>query len=140
MFKLFINPLLQHFAHRFTPKFVLKKSLRAVYGNPSKITTQIVQTYWHLLLRKGNRVGFTKVLGQTILHGKDNKPIIQKIEVPTLIMWGDKDRLIPVEDAFVFESLIPNSTTIIYKGIGHIPMEEIPEQSAADAQAFFLNA
>ena len=127
-------------AFSLRPKFVLKRSLRQVYGDTSKITSKTEQTYWHLLLRKGNRKGFSEVLGSTILHGKDNKPNIQRVSMPTLIMWGEKDCLIPVEDAAIFESLIPDSKTIIYKGVGHIPMEEIPRQSAEDAKSFLLEA
>jgi len=138
-FKLFITPFVKYFAHRFTPKFVLKDSLKVVYGNPSKITPAIEQTYWHLLLRKGNREGFTEVLGKTILNGKNHQSQIEKITVPTLIMWGDQDHLIPVKDASTFHRLIAGSQMIIYKGIGHIPMEEISERSAMDAQAFLLN-
>lgn len=138
-FKLFITPILKYFAHRFTPKFVLQQSLRRVYGDASKITSAVEQTYWHLLLRKGNREGFSTVLGKTILNGQDNTPRIKQITVPTLIMWGDQDHLIPVRDATAFQELIPNSKLIVYKGVGHIPMEEIPVRSAKDAQFFLLN-
>ena len=135
-FKLFINPLTKIIAHHVTPRPVLKQALLDTYGDKSKITEKLVDTYWHMLLRKGNRAGFTEVLGKTILHGKDNHPRIRQVNVPTLIMWGDKDRIIRVKDASVFQALIPNSKLIIYKGVGHMPMEEIPEHSAADLKLF----
>jgi len=43
-----------------------------------------------------------------------------------LIIWGDKDQLIPVDNAYQFNKLIRNSELAIMKGIGHVPMEEEP--------------
>jgi hypothetical protein len=50
------------------------------------------------------------------------------------------DRLIPVEHAERFHRAIPGSALIVYPGVGHLPMEEIPERSAADASRFLLSA
>lgn len=135
-FKLFIQSATKFIAHRVTPKPILSATLCAAYGDDSKITNELVELYWHMLLREGNRPGFSEVLGKTILHGKDNKPLIKKVKIPTLILWGDKDRVIPVNDAHIFKDLIPHAQKIIYEGVGHMPMEEIPQQSAADTLAF----
>jgi pimeloyl-ACP methyl ester carboxylesterase len=56
-----------------------------------------------------------------------------------LILWGSLDRLIPVEHAERFRRAIPGASSIVYQGIGHVPMEEIPERSAADAGGFVLS-
>jgi pimeloyl-ACP methyl ester carboxylesterase len=61
---------------------------------------------------------------------------LPRIPNPTLILWGEEDRLIPVADAHRFASAIPDSTLRIYAGVGHIPMEEAPARSAADVRAF----
>jgi len=61
---------------------------------------------------------------------------LAKVAAPTLILWGDKDRILGVENAKVFDEKIPNSKVIIYKNVGHVPMIEIPEQSANDINAF----
>ncbi len=55
---------------------------------------------------------------------------IKKITVPTLIMWGVEDRIIHVNNASIFNELIPNSQTMILEGVGHAPMIEVPEKSA----------
>lgn len=135
-FKVFLNPITKIFAHRFTPRGVLKNAIRMAYGDPSKVTEETIDTYHHLLLRKGNRQGFSVVLDKTILHGQDNTLKIKQIRTPTLIMWGDKDKTIRVKDAYRFKELISGSELIVYKNIGHIPMEEIPKETAADALAF----
>ena len=61
---------------------------------------------------------------------------LEKIGCPTLIIWGDKDRLVPLKDASVFEELIPNSRKIIYKDTGHVSMMERPARFNEDVRAF----
>ena len=46
--------------------------------------------------------------------------------MPTLIVWGEKDSIIPVKDADEFERLIPDSRKVVMKDTGHIPMAERP--------------
>ena len=55
---------------------------------------------------------------------------IQKITAPTLILWGAEDRVIAVENAAVFNELIPDSQKMILEGVGHAPMIEVPGTSA----------
>ncbi|HVF77840.1 MAG TPA: alpha/beta fold hydrolase [Solirubrobacteraceae bacterium] len=61
---------------------------------------------------------------------------LEKIHCPTLILWGDKDRLVPLKDASVFEELIPDSRKIIYKDTGHVSMMERPARFNEDVRAF----
>lgn len=63
-------------------------------------------------------------------HGYLFEDEIQKITAPTMILWGEEDRIIHVDNASVFNQLIPNSQTIVLEGIGHAPMIEVPEKSA----------
>lgn len=58
------------------------------------------------------------------------------IEMPVLVISGDTDNLVPVEHARQFHEAIPRSELIIYEGVGHVPQEEIPEESAQDVSAF----
>jgi pimeloyl-ACP methyl ester carboxylesterase len=61
---------------------------------------------------------------------------LEKIACPTFIVWGDKDRLVPVKDAAIFEELIPDSRKIIYKDTGHVSMMERPARFNRDVKAF----
>ena len=61
---------------------------------------------------------------------------LSRIHVPTLVMFGQDDRLIPPADAEKFHKAIPAATLILYPGVGHLPMEQIPERSAADLKAW----
>jgi pimeloyl-ACP methyl ester carboxylesterase len=55
---------------------------------------------------------------------------------PTLILWGEQDAVIPVSTATRLEAILPNTTTVIYPQLGHIPMEEAPELTASDVRQF----
>lgn len=59
-----------------------------------------------------------------------------KHQIPTLIMWGENDRVIDVSSVHKLKELIPHSELKIYKDIGHAPMIENPSTSSSDYQAF----
>jgi pimeloyl-ACP methyl ester carboxylesterase len=61
---------------------------------------------------------------------------LEKITCPTFIVWGDKDRLVPVRDAALFEKLIPDSRAVVYEDTGHLAMMERPARFNADVEAF----
>ena len=56
----------------------------------------------------------------------DVRERLPEIACPTLIVWGERDRLIPVRDADVFAELVPNSRKVIYADTGHMAMLERP--------------
>jgi len=55
---------------------------------------------------------------------------LNKINAPTLILWGDKDRVLDVSCANILEKGISNSKTVIMKDMGHCPQMERPEETA----------
>ena len=62
----------------------------------------------------------------------------QKISVPALIMWGAQDRLLNVKNADILKEIIPNSHLIIFEGVGHVPMLEVPEKAAESYRKFLM--
>ena len=57
----------------------------------------------------------------------DFRDRLPDVKVPTLIVWGEKDSIIPVRDADEFERLIDDSRKVVMKDTGHIPMAERPQ-------------
>jgi pimeloyl-ACP methyl ester carboxylesterase len=57
----------------------------------------------------------------------DFRDRLPEVSVPTLIVWGEKDAIIPARDANEFERLIPDSRKIVMRDTGHIPMAERPQ-------------
>ncbi|MEO7658030.1 MAG: alpha/beta hydrolase [Pyrinomonadaceae bacterium] len=75
-----------------------------------------------------------RIFGQIAADSIEER--VRGLATPTLIVWGDEDRLINVATADVLHKLMPNSQVIIMKGIGHVPMLERPQQSAEDYLRF----
>ena len=131
-FKLARVPGIAGLVAKLTPDALFRSSLENVYFNDSLITDQLVQTYADLNRREGNRENFVKRKPQTdSLYHK-----IGQIRQPTLIMWGLHDDLIPPASGERFHHDLPNDTLIVYPNAGHVPMEEIPAQTAKDALLF----
>ena len=132
-FKLQKMQWLKPIVTNFTPRSLVRKGVEVVYFDDSKITQEKIQLYMDILLREGNRGG---LMGKTQQITYDYTQEIKLVQCPTLIMWGDTDKLVNVEAAPKFHADIPNSELLIYENMGHIPMEEIPERSVADFMAF----
>jgi pimeloyl-ACP methyl ester carboxylesterase len=70
-------------------------------------------------------------------HGKDSlQPVLGEIKAPVLLLWGDQDQLLHVSAVDVWKAGISNISVKVWPGIGHMPMVEIPEESASVYQAF----
>ncbi|MCX7679337.1 MAG: alpha/beta hydrolase [Spirochaetes bacterium] len=139
LLKFAINPLIRPFSRRMIPKFFINMAVNQVYGDTTKITDDIRTRYFELAMREGNKSAWVDIFIQmkkysqmeTLHNG------LKDIPCPVLIMWGTKDRWIPYEEIFPkWKKELPNAKFIVYEGVGHIPMEEIPVQSARDAHLF----
>ena len=107
---------------------------RGVYGNYRNIEKQVYDRYFELFFRKENMDAFLKIAQNDPFSNSDK---LSKIGSPTLIMWGDKDKWVSINDGHKFEQHIPKSKLIIYKGLGHVPMEEDPSLTVKDVISFF---
>ncbi len=136
LLKLLGMPVLKDSMEYITPRFIVSQTLKEVYGDSSKVTDDVIDRYHALMLRAGNRKAVVSVLASLIDVDNDK---IQQLTLPTLIQWGEEDRWIPIANAHRFSAEIPGAKLITYPGIGHIPMEEIPQQSAKDARRFLLS-
>ena len=134
-FRLIQNPITRPLSRFITPRALVKKSIEQTVGDPRKVDDKTVDLYWELLRVPGNRrATILRALTprQTEKYGNS----LGEITAPTLILWGEKDRLIYASSADIFDAHIPDSRKIIYPGIGHIPMEETPQRVAQDIDAF----
>lgn len=72
------------------------------------------------------------------IFGKDMSDArLGEVKAPTLIVWGEKDRLLHVAMADVFHKGIAGSQKVIYPDLGHLPFLEAPSRMAKDWNAFF---
>jgi pimeloyl-ACP methyl ester carboxylesterase len=75
-------------------------------------------------IRGAGKPGFTQALQANLNY--DFRHRVGEIACPTLIVWGDGDRIITVRDADRFAKLIPGSRKVIFEDTGHVPMLERP--------------
>lgn len=80
------------------------------------------------------RPGFMPAL--RAMAGYPLRDRLSQIACPTLIVWGERDRLVPVRDATTFQRLIPGARKLVYPDTGHLPMLERPARFNADLRAF----
>lgn len=120
-------PVIKNFMTFITPYHLARESVESVYGDKSKVTDALVTRYFELTLRAGNRQAFVDRLN--MLYDTSNIPKIRTIQTPTLVLWGEKDLLIPMDNAQRFHDDLPNDTMVILKNMGHVPMEENPAES-----------
>jgi len=130
-FKLARVPVLNKLLTYITPRFLVRSSIENVYFDKSKVSDKLVNRYFDLTLRKGNREAIVDRLkvSTTLTNGINKHASIKKIKQPTLIIWGSDDRLIPIENAYKFKNDISNSKLIVMQETGHVPMEEKPLES-----------
>lgn len=69
----------------------------------------------------------------------DPVPLLPGLDLPVLVLWGDRDRILHVSTTEVLEKNLPREKTVIMKDCGHLPMLERPEE-AARHYLDFLNA
>lgn len=136
-FKMARIPVIKNIFTFITPRSVAKGSVENVYADKSKVTEELVDRYFELTLREGNRQAFVDRLSMP-LESSDYSSI-SSIQQPTLVLWGDKDELITPESAFLFHEDLPNDTLVILNDVGHVPMEESPDESL-EAVLKFLQA
>lgn len=133
-FQLAKMPVLGKVLTKFSPKGIVASSVRNVYANPSLVTDSLIDRYFELSKRKGNREAFVQRLNEERQEIKVDD--LTLIKIPTLIIWGGQDKLIPVENAQFFANAIPNDTLVVFPNLGHVPMEEDPSLTVRTYQAF----
>ncbi len=119
----------QYALSRGMPLAISKNSLKNLYADPSKISKENVKVSNDFK----NREGVLPWMMMMATSGqRPDTSRIASINVPTLIIWGEKDRLIPVSHASKFERDIKGSEKIVYTDAGHLPMVEKTEQLYKD--------
>jgi len=126
-------PVISSLFSHLDPRMLVERTLRQTYGDPTRVTPELVERYYELALRPGNRAAFG---ARTATPFEDQTAGLSALRVPVLVLWGDKDSLIPVSDARRFAADIPGATLRIYPGLGHVPMEEDGRNTAADVREF----
>lgn len=134
-FRLARIPALAPLIGKILPRQMIESSVRNVYGNPELVSPQLVDRYYELTLRAGNRQSLVQRFSQ-----RDdptlNPPRISQVAIPTLIIWGGRDGLIPPANAGLFNAAIKGSQVAMFDTLGHVPQEEDAPATVAAVEAF----
>jgi len=133
-FRIARMPVISLVMQKITPRSMIESSIQQSVSNQGIIDDAMIDRYYDLLLYPGNRAA-------TLARGSAERTVaspetMATITTPTLLIWGVEDPLVPLSSGQWFDEHIPDSVLIAYPDIGHVPMEETPDRSAADMRAW----
>ena len=128
-------PVLNRILLKLTPRLVVEEGLNKAVARKAILTDDMIDRFWDFLRMEGTRPATLQRFNlKPDTYVRDHT---KAIAAPTLILWGAEDHMLPVTDARAWEKAISCSKLIVYPATGHLPMEEVPDRSAADVRAFF---
>jgi pimeloyl-ACP methyl ester carboxylesterase len=117
-----------------TPRFLVRANTKQVYGDLSRLREEVVDRYYDVALRAGNRQALIDRFQSAAPPALDAR--LKELHLPTLILWGGRDTWIPPSFGERLARGIAGAQLIVYPDAGHVPMEELPAQTARDADSF----
>ncbi|MBP6011419.1 MAG: alpha/beta hydrolase [Alphaproteobacteria bacterium] len=133
-FRIARMPVIQNVLLFVSPRSLFEDGLKKAIVDDALVTPEMIDRYWELNRRAGTRAASLKRFQtpfDTVIA--DN---VSKIATPTLILWGELDTLTPRDMGDAYNAAIKGSRFIVYKNVGHLPMEEAAEQSARAVREF----
>ncbi len=118
---------------RLLPRGLVLAGLRNVVGDPTIVTSELVDRYYDMAVRAGNRRALVQRLA---LVNVDQSEQIGRLRLPTLVLWGGRDRLIPVQSGQRFAHDIPDARLVVWPELGHLPQLEDPARTVVEVQRF----
>jgi pimeloyl-ACP methyl ester carboxylesterase len=134
-FRIAANPFLGPIFAKITPRSLVEEGLAKAFADPGAVPPELVTRIWELARRPGNREATLR----RITAPRDAAAFedVGRVGAPTLLLWGDTDRITDVTGAGAFKRRMPRAEDpIIYEGVGHLPQVEAGADSAGDAAAF----
>ena len=116
------------------PTMMLRASLVPAYADKAFLTDALVARYGDMMRAPGVRGAIVARMEQYM--PEDPEPELRHIRVPTLLIWGGKDGMIPFTNAQDYLRAIPGSRLVAFPDLGHIPQEEAPARSLAPVREF----
>ncbi|MBI2769083.1 MAG: alpha/beta hydrolase [Burkholderiales bacterium] len=132
-FRIAAMPWARPLMERTLPRGIVQASVRNVYGDPAKVTPELVDLYYDMALRTGNRAALGKRMDQGYTADVSQ---LKKITAPTLVLWGGQDRLVPTEFGPRYVRDIPKAKLVVFDDLGHVPQEEDPARTVAEVKRF----
>ena len=132
-------PLVARLLPFVLPNRLLRGALARTYGDPAAVLTEdLFARYRDMLLAPGVRRAIVARIGQSVLPEPEPEPepLLRRVRAPTLLVWGEKDALVPFSTAADYAKALPDSATVSFPELGHVPQEEAPVRSLEPVRAF----
>ena len=133
-FRLLSNPVGRAVLKSVDLTPLAERGLKSAYVDEALVTEVLVGRYVNMALAPGRR--------ELILNSQSRprepvtKATFAKITTPTLVVTGEADKVIPAAASRGLAGAIPGAKLITYPGVGHVPMEQIPDLSVKDLRVF----
>ncbi|GAB4475852.1 MAG: alpha/beta hydrolase [Erythrobacter tepidarius] len=129
-FRIAQTPGINLLIEQITPRTLIARSLEQSVSVKAVASEAAVDRYWELLRYPGNRRATLRRFA--LPYDPLTEAEIAKVTTPTLILWGEEDRLIPVEAGRWLDKVMPASMLVVYPKIGHLPQEEAAAATLGD--------
>jgi len=116
------------------PKYFVRKSIEPAFVDVNELDDQLVNRYHDMLRAPGVRAAILARANQTIYT--DPVPRLKQIKAPTLLIWGEEDKMIPSSNATSYAGVLENSETVLIPKLGHLLHEEHAEIGLAKVTEF----
>jgi pimeloyl-ACP methyl ester carboxylesterase len=133
-FRLARLPVISSLLTHTLPRSLVVQGLHNTFGDPGRVTPEMVERAIAMNQREGNRRALVERFRQRRPDGLAQR--IPELKLPTLIVWGGRDRLIPPEDAERFRRDIAGSVLAVFDDLGHAPEEEDPARTVTAVKRF----
>lgn len=120
------------------PRPMLKSNIAVGYADPTALTEANVTRYHDLMRAPGGRAALLARMRQTVLV--EPGPRLRAITAPVLLLWGQKDAMIPIANADDYLKSLPDARLVVLDDLGHLPMEEDPIGSLPPVRAFLCES
>ncbi|MDD0841327.1 alpha/beta fold hydrolase [Pseudomonas sp. Gutcm_11s] len=108
--------------------------MQFVFANPPSMPESLKRHF--AAQSMANRVHYDQIFSQLRENYVPLEPELPKIQAPTLLLWGDRDRVLDISSIEVMKPLLQKPSVVIMKDCGHVPMLERPEETAQHYQDF----
>jgi pimeloyl-ACP methyl ester carboxylesterase len=116
------------------PMPLLRIGLAPTYADSARLTEDTVQRYHDMMVAPGVRSAILQRMEQMVIE--DPTPLLRQLRTPTLLLWGEKDAVIPFGKARDFLAALPDARLVALPALGHLPQEEAPADSLSPVLAF----
>lgn len=111
---------------KVTPRVLMSKVVHKVYADSSIVTPKLVDRYYEMAIRQGNRYSYMHVFKRIIARQKVYPEKLAELKAKTMVVFGDTDRIIPHTQLEKWQKEVPHVKTNLYPNVGHCPQVEAP--------------